>query len=279
MTTTVAGSRSAHGDGVVTGCLVETTRRCWSRLWLGALVADEEFRHPRLAAIYDALEPDRGDLDAYLSIAEELGARRVLDVGCGTGTLALALAGRGCDVVAVDPAAASLDVARAKPGAHLVRWVEGDATTPSLADRELAVLTGNTAQVIADLQQWRATLAAVHAALRPGGHLVFETRDPAARGWELWTKEATHRTVEVPGVGAVTSWVEQTAFGWPLVSFRWTWIFAQDGATLTSESTLRFREHDEVEDDLTAAGYDTVDIRDAPDRPGLELVFLARRSA
>jgi SAM-dependent methyltransferase len=241
-------------------------------------VVDEEFRHPRLAAIYDALEPDRSDLDAYLAIAEEVGARRVLDVGCGTGTLALALAERGCDVVAVDPAAASLAVARAKPGAHLVRWVEGDATAPSLADRDLATMTGNTAQAIADPQQWRATLAAVHAALRPGGHLVFETRDPAAREWEHWTKEATHRTVELSGVGEVTSWVEQTALDWPMVSFRWTWVFAQDGATLTSESRLRFREQDEVKADLQAAGYDMVEIRDAPDRPGLELVFLARRT-
>ena len=76
----------------------------------------------------------------------------------------------------------------------------------------------------------------------------------------------------------MTSWVEQTALDWPMVSFRWTWVFAQDGATLTSESRLRFREQDEVKADLQAAGYDMVEIRDAPDRPGLELVFLARRT-
>jgi SAM-dependent methyltransferase len=242
-------------------------------------VADEEFRHPRLAAIYDALDPDRGDLDAYVALTDELGARRVLDVGCGTGTLALALAARGCDVVAVDPATASLAVARAKPGAHLVRWIDGDATTPSLTDRDLVTMTGNTAQAIADLQQWRTTLTAVRTALRPGGHLVFETRDPAARDWERWTQEATRRTVDIPGVGAVTSWLELTAITEPLVSFRWTWVFAQDGATLTSDSTLRFRDRVEVQADLHAAGYDTVEVRDAPDRPGLEFVFLARRAA
>lgn len=52
-------------------------------------MADECFGHPRLAAVYDALDPDRGDLDAYVRMAEEFGARRVLDIGCGTGALAL----------------------------------------------------------------------------------------------------------------------------------------------------------------------------------------------
>lgn len=50
---------------------------------------DEIFEHPRLVAIYDALDPDRRDLDVYAAIAGELGVRRVLDVGCGTGTFAL----------------------------------------------------------------------------------------------------------------------------------------------------------------------------------------------
>ena len=241
-------------------------------------MAQEEFRHPRLAAIYDALDPVRDDLDAYVDLVEELGARRVLDVGCGTGTLALMLAVRGCDVVAVDPAAASLTVARGKPGADRVRWVDGDARTPSCTERDLTLITGNAAQAIADQQEWTAGLRGIHACLRPGGHLVFETRDPAARGWEGWTRDATHRTVDLPGAGTVTSWGELTEVDLPLVSFRWTWIFDSDGATLTSDSTLRFRSREEVAADLHATGYVLDDVRDAPDRPGLEFVFLARRA-
>jgi len=86
-------------------------------------MADNAFEHPRLAAIYDALDTDRSDLDVYAGIAKELGARRVLDVGCGTGTFAVLLADRGFDVTGVDPALASLDVARAKPGGERVRWI------------------------------------------------------------------------------------------------------------------------------------------------------------
>jgi len=92
-------------------------------------VPDAIFADPRLARIYDALDADRSDLDAYVALVDELSAQSVLDVGCGTGTFACLLAPRGKDVIGVDPAAASLDVARRKPGADGVRWIEGSASS------------------------------------------------------------------------------------------------------------------------------------------------------
>lgn len=239
-------------------------------------MADEGFRHPRLAAIYDALDSDRSDLDVYLAIAAELGAKRVLDVGCGTGTFALLMAERGYDVTAVDPARASLDVARAKPGAAGVRWIDGDVTCLPPLRFDLVTMTGNVAQAIASDADWRSTLGCVHDALRPGGHLVFETRVPARQAWLEWNRAASYRVTEIPGVGAVETWVDLLQVSGALVSFRWTYVFP-DGEVLTSDSTIRFREHAEVEEALTAHGYTVVEVREAPDRPGRELVFLARR--
>ena len=176
-------------------------------------VPDAAFADPRLAPLYDVFDDDRSDLDVYAAIVEELGARSVLDVGCGTGSFAVLLASAGFDVIGVDPAAASLEVARGKPGAALVRWLEGDATTlPSLAV-DLATMTGNVAQAIVADEDWSATLRGIHGALRPGGSLVFETRDPTRRGWEEWTRERTHRVVE-----GVECWTELTEVALPLVS-------------------------------------------------------------
>lgn len=194
-------------------------------------MADECFRHPRLAAVYDRLDPDRRDLDPYLRTAEETGARHVLDIGCGTGVFALLLAGRGIDVTGVDPARASLDVARGKPGGERVRWLHGDATTLPPLTADLATMTGNAAQEITDPEGWRRTLRGIRVALRPGGRLVFETRIPARRAWEEWNRGATYGVTEIAGVGAVESWVDLV-----------------------------------VED-----------VRGAPDRPGREYVFVARR--
>ncbi len=238
---------------------------------------DAIFEHPRLVAIYDALDPDRSDLDVYATIVNELGARSVLDLGCGTGTFALLLADRGCEVVAVDPASGSLDVARAKPNAERVTWIHGDATTLPPMQVDVATMTGNVAQAIIGPRDWEETLRGAYGALRPGGHLVFETRDLAAHAWQEWNRTASYSVTEIPGVGAVESWVEVTDVDGPLVSFRATRVFAVDGEVLSSDSMLRFRERDEVEADLVRHGYVVDGIRGAPDRPGRELVFFARR--
>jgi len=237
---------------------------------------DIAFTHPRLAQVYDAVNGERDDLDAYLRIATEVEAHHVLDLGCGTGALPLLLAATGRRVTAVDPAEASLRVARAKPAPGPITWLHGDATTlPPLA-ADLATMTGNTAQVFLTDETWAATLRGVHGALRAGGHLVFETRRPERRAWEGWNGR---RVVDVPGVGSVEERMEVTEVALPLVSFRTTYTFASDGLTLRSDCTLRFRDRSEVEESLSANGFTVRDVRDAPNRPGREHLFLAQRNA
>jgi ubiquinone/menaquinone biosynthesis C-methylase UbiE len=238
-------------------------------------VADALFEDRRLVRVYDPLEAGRADLEVYVAMVAEFGAGSVLDVGCGTGSLASLLAVLGVEVVGVDPAEASLEVARGKAGAEKVRWVHGDASGLPELQVELAVMTGNVAQVFLTDEEWMATLYGVRAALVPGGRFVFETRDPARRAWLEWNREATYNRTDVPGVGVVENWTDLLEVSEPLVRFRRTYVFESDGATMTSESTLRFRGRAEVEESLREAGFVVADVRDAPDRPGKEFVFVA----
>ena len=237
---------------------------------------DAIFAHPRLAQVYDAFDGPRDDLAAYVAIAQELNASRVLDVGCGTGCLAIALARTGRAVVAVDPAAASLDVAGAKDGSAAVTWIHGDATAAPPVSADLAVMTGNVAQVFLTDEDWGGVLRAIGNALRRHGYLVFETRRPERRAWEEWAADTAPVTLDVPGVGPVERRSEVTAVDLPFVSFRDTFTFGADGAVITSDSTLRFRGRDEVASSLAAAGYRILDVREAPDRPGREHVFITQ---
>jgi SAM-dependent methyltransferase len=239
---------------------------------------DPIFADPRLAEIYDDLDADRSDLDAYVAIAEAFHARSALDIGCGTGVFACLLARKGLDVIAVDPAGASLAVARRKPEANQVRWLLGDATTLPAMQVDLATMTGNIAQVFLTDEDWMATLNGIRDALRPGGRLVFEVRDRARQAWRSWNAEASYSTVDIPGIGVVESWVEVTRVADQLVSFTWTFRFQHSGDVITSDSTLCFRERAEIEASLQAAHLRLVDVRDAPDRPGIEFVFITERA-
>lgn len=200
----------------------------------------------------------------------------MLDVGCGTGSLAVLLAADGRTVVAVDPAEASLNIAKAKDGAAKVRWIHGDATALPPLSADLALMTGNVAQVFLADDEWGQALRGIGAALRPGGHLAFETRRPEYRAWQEWAADTGPVTLAVPGAGTVEQRREVTQVNLPFVSFRYAYRF-DDGAVITSDSTLRFRSREEVESSLTAHGYRVVDVRDAPDRPGREFVFIAER--
>ncbi|WP_394621056.1 class I SAM-dependent DNA methyltransferase [Lentzea sp. JNUCC 0626] len=228
---------------------------------------DAIFADPRLAALYDLFDGERADLVPYLEIAAELEARTVLDVGCGTGCFGTLLADAGLTVVGVDPALASLELARAKDSR--VTWLHGDATTLPPLQVDLATMTANVAQVFLG-DDWDSTLRGIHAALKPGAHLVFESRRPEARVWEGWRVPVQREK------NGVRHRRDLLSVDLPFVSFRHTYRFP-DGQEIASDSTLRFRSREEIEESLTAAGFETTDVRDAPDRPGLEHVFVARR--
>jgi ubiquinone/menaquinone biosynthesis C-methylase UbiE len=107
---------------------------------------DQLYHDPQLADFYDLENHSGRDDDFCLFLAAN--ASSVLDLGCGTGRLASALASSGRIVVGVDPAAAMLNIARTKTSGDSVSWIEGDARKILLGRRfDLVLLTGNAFQV------------------------------------------------------------------------------------------------------------------------------------
>lgn len=239
-------------------------------------VVDACFAEPRLAAVYDALDGSREDLSLYASLASEVGADSILDLGCGTGTFACMMAERSHTVTGIDPATASIAIARGKPFAEQVRWIVGEINDFNGPPVDLVTMTGNVAQVFVSDTAWAAALRSCRRALHHGGWIAFETREPTREAWRQWTPDQTGQRASIPGIGQVEARCRVTAVELPLVSFRSTYMFFSDGTTTHSESTLRFREREEVAASLADASFRLHDVRDAPDRPAAEMIFLAQ---
>lgn len=239
------------------------------------------YTDPRLVALYDIENSSRDDIDFYLGLTVELRADRIVDLGCGTGVLACELAADGRQVVGVDPAPAMLAIARQRPGGDRVHWIEGDVHSLGTPDADLVVMTGCVAQVFLEEVEWRAALAGIHAALRPGGHLAFESRNPHDRAWERWNRDATYEQFDSPH-GSMESWLEVVGVSDGRVRLEGHNVFRSTGEEMVVNDELRFRSVDEFVDSLTRAGFTIEQVYgDWKRGPLLEasraMIFVARR--
>jgi SAM-dependent methyltransferase len=213
------------------------------------------YTDPRLTAVYDALNPRPRGFDFYVPLAGTA-AKTVLDMGCGTGRLAVALAASGHRVTGADPAAAMLDLARARPGGERVTWVEADAASLALDTRfDLIVMTGHAFQHLLEDDAIRAALANLRRHMAPGGRLAFETRNPLTEGWRRWTPDRTQARLDVPGVGAVEVHYDIVPGGTSeRVTYETHFRFGPGDVVVTT-GTLRFTWPEELDAFLTQAGF------------------------
>ena len=241
-----------------------------------------EFSDSRLVALYDTLNPFATDTQFYLELAAKLSASTIVDLGCGTGLLTCELAKCGYRMIGIEPASAMLEVARHRPHAGQVEWVEGDASKLGRIRADLVIMTGHVAQFFLDDIAWRVALTNIHRSLRDGGHIAFESRNPIAHPWATWTSQASRRAITHPKEGSVEIWNRLIESRNGQVHYEIHYLFKRSGEEAVSTNKLRFRTQAEISQSLKDTDFSVENIfgdwdwRTA-DAGSHEMIFVAKR--
>lgn len=150
------------------------------------------------AAVYDRLMEDM-PYDQWLDFSKQIWGRygqpeHVVDLGCGTGTIALGLARDGYQVTGIDLSAAMLQVADAKqqmtlPTSGTVRWLQQNMSswqTDQPADSVISFC--DCFNYIVDEDELLAALQATYSGLKQGGSFIFDVH-PISR-FEQYAEQA-----------------------------------------------------------------------------------------
>ncbi len=137
----------------------------------------------RFADVYDDWYGDVSDAGATVervaALAAAAGSGRVLELGGGSGRLAVPLAARGIDTWTVDASLAMLRRLRDKPGGERVHTVVGDMAALPLSSRArfgVVLCAFNTLFNLTTIEAQRRCVAGAAARLVPGGgRLVVES--------------------------------------------------------------------------------------------------------
>ncbi len=222
-------------------------------------MTEDPYRDEQLVELYDADNAAGDDHAYYRTLAETLTAKKIIDFGCGTGLLTRSLATSGRSVIGVDPSSTMLGYARRQPGSAAVTWLDGDATVIEPAgDADLVISSGNAMMHLSP-EIYPAVLRSLAGALRIGGVLSFESRNPAARAWEQWTRAATYTERETT-FGHLREWLEVTEVDQGRVVFDAHNVF-EDGRDAVYTTVLYFRTAEEIASDLERAGFGDVGVR------------------
>lgn len=108
---------------------------------------------------------------------------RILDVGCGAGLAAEALARHGHDVLAIDAAGEVIDAARAHADGQGLRLTYRTAVAEDLAAEGLRFPVVTCLEVIEHVPDPAAFIQVLAMLVEPGGVLVMSTLNRTRRSW------------------------------------------------------------------------------------------------
>ncbi|MBB4009515.1 class I SAM-dependent methyltransferase [Allorhizobium taibaishanense] len=220
---------------------------------------DDAFARHDMAILYDSFNIHREDGDFYETFPDR--PCRILDIGCGTGSVTLRLARRGNQVTGLDPAAGMLAVARTKDDDGLVEWVASNAFDFDLGQRfDLIIMTGHVFQVFLTDEECVLALANARRHLAPGGQMIIESRNPLLRAWDGWKEELTRARADVPNIGPVDVYYQVREVDGEHVTFDAVFTLLETGEQRISRSCLRFPDRDRIGQLFRQAGFANLDM-------------------
>jgi SAM-dependent methyltransferase len=210
----------------------------------------------RVAARYDESEADMFDpaaVDPIVDFIEQLAdGGPALELGIGTGRIALPLARRGVRVHGIDLSEAMVARLRTKPGAEGIDVTIGDfATTSVEGSFSVAYLVFNTINNLTTQDEQVACFRNVAAHLEPGGCFVIEVGVPKLRrlppgdSFVAFDVSPTHLgfdEYDVARQGLISHHYSLVADEWEAVSMPFRYVWPAELDLMARLAAMRLRE-------------------------------------
>ncbi|WP_062106097.1 class I SAM-dependent methyltransferase [Bacillus niameyensis] len=212
--------------------------------------------------VYDQINRWSKDDEFFLALLKKLNIKKLADLGCGTGRLTSHFAKVGYHITAVDPNEEAIEYAKSKEYPSEVSWIVGDSSNLKSNAFDAVIMTANVAQVFLTDKSWQLAISDVYRALKPGGHFIFDTRNPLAKTWEQWEKDLTPDVAMDPISGEqLEIWTEYEGFVEDVYTFYETVKNARTNEVLIHEKMeLKFRTQEEIDDSLQRAGFSQIQV-------------------
>lgn len=212
--------------------------------------------------VYDQVNGWGKDDEFFLELLKKSNVKTIADLGCGTGRLTTHFAQAGYQITAIDPNEEAIEYARSKACPGEVMWIVGDSTNLQSNAFEAIVMTANVAQVFLTEDSWINVVNDVYRALKPGGHFIFDTRNPLAKVWEQWEKDMTpDHAIDLVNGEPLEIWTQYEGFVDDIFTFFEMVKKARTGEVIIHEKMqLKFRTQETIYQSLKNAGFSQIQV-------------------
>lgn len=212
--------------------------------------------------VYDQVNGWGKDDEFFLALLKKINVKTIADLGCGTGRLTTHFAEAGYQITAIDPNEEAIECAKSKEYHGEVTWIVGDSTNLKTSTYETIIMTANVAQVFLTEESWKNVVADAFRALKPGGHFIFDTRNPLAKVWKEWEKDTTPDVAtDLVNGEPLEIWTQYEGLVDDVFTFYETVKRTRTGEVVIHEKMqLKFRTQEAIYESLKKEGFSQIQV-------------------